>query len=177
MNLQRRFFALIVTLTLAAPVAAQSPRSSTPELEGDLAKLNVPEGHQLSFAVYAEGVQIYRWNGAAWVFVAPDATLYVANQMGVAVLGTHYAGPTWESNSGSKVVATLDQKATPDASAIPWLKLRAVSSEGPGIFDGVTYIQRLYTTGGIAPTKDGTVVGQEARVPYTTFYFFYREHP
>jgi hypothetical protein len=173
--LQRRSFALLLTLTLAMPAAAQSPRGSTPELEGDLAKLNVPEGHQLAFAVYAEGAQIYRWNGTAWVFVAPDAILFAANQKGIGVVGTHYTGPTWESNSGSKVVATLDQKATPDATSIPWLKLRAVSSEGPGIFNGITYIQRLYTTGGIAPSQAGTVVGEETRVPYTTLYFFYRE--
>jgi hypothetical protein len=167
--------ALILLLALAAPASAQSPRSSTPVLEGECEKLNVGEGHHLVFAAYAEGAQIYRWNGTAWMFVAPDAILFAANKRGVGVIGKHYAGPTWESNSGSKVVGTLDQKCTPDATAIPWLKLRAVSSEGPGIFHGITYIQRLYTSGGIVPSQPGAIVGEEARVPYTTLYFFYRE--
>jgi hypothetical protein len=36
-------------------------------------------------------------------------------------------------------------------------------------------IQRVNTVGGIAPSTLGTFVGQEARVPYTTEYFFYWE--
>ena len=63
----------------------------------------------------------------------------------------------------------------PDASAIPWLLLVAVSTEGPGVLDGVTYIQRVNTTGGLAPAVPGTFVGQEADVPYTAEYYFYRE--
>ena len=39
------------------------------------------------------------------------------------VVGIHYGGPTWESLSGSKVVGAVIDRATPDASAIPWLLL------------------------------------------------------
>ena len=42
-----------------------------------------------------------------------------------------------------------------------------------GILDGVTYIQRINTVGGIRPAP-GTVVGEEARIPYTTEYYFYK---
>ena len=38
----------------------------------------------------------------------------------------------------------------------------------------MTFIQRVNTTGGIAPAAPGTTVGEEARVPYTAEYFFYR---
>jgi hypothetical protein len=46
---------------------------------------------------------------------------------------------------------------------------------GLGIFQRTTYIQRVNTTGGLAPADAPTQVGQEARVPYTAEYFFYRE--
>lgn len=55
------------------------------------------------------------------------------------------------------------------------LLLRAVSTEGPGILEQTTYIQRVNTVGGKSPTTAGTTAGQVARVPYTAEYFFYRE--
>jgi hypothetical protein len=140
---------------------------------GDYQNLQVPAGNKVAFHAYAEGVQIYRWDGTSWVFVAPEATLF-ADAGHHGVVGTHYAGPTWESASGSKVVGTVLERATPDPNAIPWLLLQAKTTEGPGIFDQVTYIQRVNTVGGKAPTAPGDYVGQEVRVPYTAEYFFYR---
>ena len=52
--------------------------------------------------------------------------------------------------------------------------IEMLKGEGPGIFQGVTHIQRLYTTGGLAPAEPGDFVGDEARSPYTAWYFFYR---
>jgi len=37
-----------------------------------------------------------------------------------------------------------------------------------------TFIQRINTVGGNAPAAPGTVVGEEANVPYTAEYLFYR---
>ena len=143
-----------------------------PELTGDCAKLQVEAGNKVAYHTYASGVQIYRWNGTAWAFVAPDAALF-ADAGGQGVVGTHYAGPTWESNSGSKVVGAVEQRCTPDPTAIDWLRLKATSSEGPGIFDGITFILRVNTTGGKAPATPGAV-GDVARIPYTAEYYFYR---
>jgi hypothetical protein len=89
-------------------------------------------------------------------------------------VGTHYVGPTWESNSGSKVVGVRVAGCTPDPTAIPWLLLRAVTSEGPGILHRVTFIQRVNTVGGLAPTAPGSEIGEQVEVPYTAEYFFYR---
>ena len=125
------------------------------------------------FHVYATGVQIYRWSGTSWTFVAPEATLS-ADAGGNSTIGIHYAGPTWKSVSGSKVVGSVSQRCTPDATAIPWLSLNVVSSEGPGIFHRVTFIQRVNTVGGLAPSSPGSFTGEEVRVPYTAEYFFYR---
>jgi hypothetical protein len=81
----------------------------------------------------------------------------------------------WESASGSKVVGARDASApSPNANSIPMLLLHAVTAEGPGILARTTYIQRVNTLGGVAPSSPGASVGEQARVPYTAEYFFYR---
>ena len=137
--------------------------------------LRVSDTCRVAFHVYARGVQIYTCNGTAWVFKAPDARLS-ADAGGNGVVGKHYAGPTWESVSGSKVVGSRLQGVTVDSTAIPWLLLKAGIKQGPGIFADVKFIQRVNTTGGLAPTTgcDGSHSGDEAHVPYTAEYYFYR---
>lgn len=136
--------------------------------------VRVPAGNKVVFHAYARGVQIYRWDGTAWVFVAPVATLFGdANYSGQ--VGIHYAGPTWESNSGSKVLGTRVAGCTPDAYSIAWLRLQSVSTNGPGVFNSVTYIQRVNTQGGVAPSFPGASIGTAVEVPYTAEYYFYRE--
>jgi hypothetical protein len=160
-----------VTFALATdePIAA-------PELPAGCEQLAAPAGNEVAYRTYASGVQVYRWNGTAWAFVGPEANLFAsANYRGH--VGTHYVGPTWESNSGSVVVSSGSTAipCTPDPTAIPWLRLTGVTTTGPGIFEGVTFIQRVNTVGGRAPSAPGTTVGQEAKVPYTTEYYFYKE--
>jgi len=131
----------------------------------------VPAGNKVHFHGFGVGVQIYTWNGTSWGTAVPEAILFHAN----GVITIHFAGPTWQSNSGSTVVGALPPKAvTVDTNAIPWLRLDAKNPEGPGIFANTTFIQRVNTTGGKAPSANGTFVGQVARVPYTADYFFYR---
>src|SRR5262245_375002 len=110
----------LLLLAGGAHVAAGDNRA--PDL-GDCQILQAPAGNKVSFHVYAEGDQIYRWNGTSWVFVKPEAVLY-ADEDGDDPVGIHYAGPTWESNSGSKVVGAVLQRCTPDPDAIPWLLLK-----------------------------------------------------
>jgi len=155
--------------------ATRGNDNRVPDL-GECRDLQVPAGNKVAFHVYAEGVQIYRWNGTSWVFEGPEAVLY-ADAGGHGAVGSHYAGPTWESVSGSKVVGTVLERCTPDPDAIDWLLLQARPDEGPGIFHRVTFIQRVNTVGGKAPTDPGDHVGEVARVPYTADYFFYRAHP
>src|SRR6476646_6758058 len=86
----------LVLLLLVAPVGAASGGDNrAPDLT-DYPKLKVPQGHKVAYRAYAEGVQIYRWNGTSWVFQRPEAILY--DYDGEEVVGIHYAGPTWESN-------------------------------------------------------------------------------
>jgi hypothetical protein len=140
---------------------------------GTCTNLQSPAGSKLALHVYATGVQIYRWSGTSWVFVGPSAVLS-ADAGGHSTVGTHYGGPTWESNSGSTVVGTVLDRCTVSTSTIQWLSLTAISSDGPGVFDGVTFIQRVNTVGGLAPTAPGTSVGEMVSVPYTAEYYFYR---
>ena len=133
--------------------------------------LAAPIGSTLVLHAFGIGVQIYHWNGTSWGAATPAATLY-ADAGGTGQVATHFAGPTWQSNSGSTVVGTVANRCTPDPASIAWLSLSAVPT-GDGIFAKVTFIQRLNTIGGNAPATAGTVVGQEARIPYTADYLFY----
>jgi hypothetical protein len=138
--------------------------------------LAVPEGNRFAFSFDAVGVQIYACqasgSGFAWVFQAPEATLYGRSGRSV---GTHYVGPTWEYRDQSKVVAAKVAAFTPDPTAIPALLLQATTHEGDGLMAPVTYIQRLETTGGLAPSTgcDADHVTAVARVDYTATYYFY----
>lgn len=136
-----------------------------------------PAGSELEFGFHAVGVQIYTCTaaaaGPAWVFSAPEADLF--DRRG-AVVVKHYAGPTWEALAdGSKVVGARVAGATADPSAIPWLLLKAASHAGHGRMEQVAFIQRLNTTGGLAPAAgcDAGAVGAVARVPYTADYCFF----
>lgn len=172
-----RLFILLTITGLALQPISVARASDGPELPAQCGSIQVSEDSKLAFHVYARGVQIYRWNGTAWDFVAPRAALFAeANYFGE--VGDHYAGPSWESKSGSKVVARRVQGTgcTPDTTAIAWLLLEKVSTSGSGIFNSVTYIQRVNTTGGTVPAAPGLVVGEVMEVPYTAEYYFYRAH-
>ncbi len=140
-----------------------------PEVPEEIA---VGPTNRVHFHGFAIGVQIYTWDGVSWGRAVPEATLFDAEGNIVAI---HFAGPTWQSNSGSKVVgAVVQPTVTVDTNSIPWVRLAAVSPEGPGIFAETTFIQRVNTVGGKAPSANGAFVGQVARVPYNADYFFYR---
>jgi hypothetical protein len=140
--------------------------------------IEVPDGNKVFLVGHAVGVQIYSCNGAVWGFVAPRANLY--DDRGKLII-THFGGPTWQARDGSKVVGRLD--APPvivDSTAIPWLRLVSASTAaGP---DGdrlvaTTYIQRIATTGGLAPPAaecNATTAGTVAEVPYTADYYFWK---
>src|SRR5256885_16533695 len=117
--------------------------------------LKVPAGQTLALGPPATGVQIYECGATKteparfeWVFKAPEADLF---DLSGKKIGKHYAGPTWESNDGSKVVGEVKARDDgPAPTAIPWLLLAAKSTSGNGVFSRTQSIQRLYTVGGEA---------------------------
>jgi hypothetical protein len=146
--------------------------------------LRTPATEVLSLETAATGVQIYECNARKdeparfeWIFKAPEADLFdsAGNK-----IGKHYAGPTWESNDGSKVVGEVKARDTgPDSSAIPWLLLSAKSTAGAGVFGETKSIQRVRTVGGTAPTEgcSQAQAGKVARVGYKATYYFYVAKP
>jgi hypothetical protein len=141
--------------------------------------LQLPATHSLYLEARADGVQIYRCSRKSdatyeWAFNAPEARL--SDRSGHP-LGKHYAGPTWEALDGSTVVGeTKARDAGPTTTAIPWLLLAAKSHAGSGTFTAANYVQRVATMGGAAPTQGcfESTLGQQARVPYSAVYYFYR---
>ena len=125
----------------------------------------------LAFVVPAKGVQIYECRTAKWVFIAPEAELF--DRAGKKI-GSHYAGPHWESADGSKIAGAVKARAdAPAAGAIPWLLLGTKSVGAEGAFSKVTSIQRVATVGGVAPAGDCAQAGAKARVEYTADYYFF----
>jgi hypothetical protein len=157
---------------LSAPAAAFAREGNTqPEL-GSCDRLAAPEGSTFAFHASATGVPIYRWDGQAWAPVGPSAELY-ADAGYNGLVGTHFAGPRWQSNSGSTVRGEVIDRCVYDANAIPWLTLKGIPESGPGVFAHATFIQRVNTVGGKAPAGSGTL-NQVVEIPYTAEYYFYR---
>lgn len=145
------------------------------------AEIAVPEGHKPTFMAKAKGVQVYECaageGGAlAWKLHAPKADLL--DDSG-AVIGSHFGGvdkgmppgPYWEAKDGSRVHAGKPANA-PHEGSIPLLRLEAVDVSGTGVFAKVSFVQRLDTAGGVAPTGACTA-GQTTEVPYTATYYFF----
>jgi hypothetical protein len=140
-----------------------------------------PPAQHAMLTATGKGVQIYICQqvatGPQWVFQAPEATL---TDPSGKTIGTHGAGPIWRSKDGSSVKGDLLQKsASPEATAIPWLLLKAVSVSGSGVMTKVEFIRRSNTHGGIAPTTgcDAPRLNTISRVPYTATYTFYSAKP
>ena len=130
------------------------------------------EGHVLP----GNGVQDYQCNatGTAWTFLHPEATLTAAD--GTPIIH-HFAGPTWQSlDDGSSVQGTTIASRPSPKGAIPWLLLAAKNNtlgpHGGDMLFPTTYIQRVHTTGGVAPATPCTPNVVQA-VPYTADYIFY----
>ena len=78
-------------------------------------------------------------------------------------------------------IASSSNPGFVESGAIPWLLLQVVGAQdGPTGGDKLsetTFIQRLNTSGGVAPSTGCTLstdVGKKKLVPYTADYFFYK---
>ena len=123
-------------LTPLTQVAQAKPQA--PAVPSNIA---VAAGNKVFFATHAIGVQIYPCNatatGYAWGASTPRANLY--NRYG-KLIGTHFAGPSWQLKNGSTVVGSVVDRATVDATAIPWLLLSATPTSA-GHLKRTTFIQ------------------------------------
>src|SRR5262245_29794595 len=156
--------------------SASLPRPSVPD------PIAVPDGHDVAYVGHATGVQIYECvldatGSGAWKLRAPSAELTdadgdFADHFGGIDAGLP-AGPYWKSvRDGSRVHAG-SAVSSPNPGAIPFLRLQALDAAGNGVMSRVAFIQRLATTGGVAPTDACTSPDQRAEVPYTADYYFF----
>jgi hypothetical protein len=142
-------------------------------------QLKAPAGEEVVLQVHAAGAQIYTCQPGTdskfvWTLKAPEAEL--RDQQG-AIIGRHYAGPTWKHKDGSEVtgkaVARVD---SPDSNAIPWLLVTATGHSGEGVLSRVTSIQRIHTQAGLPPRAADCNASQqnvEVKSDYTADYYFY----
>jgi len=83
---------------------------------------------------------------------------------------------------GSKVTGKQQAVAPSPAGNIPMQLVKAEPAMGKGMMEGVTYIQRVNTKGGVAPAPTdptnpcnaSTVGKQQARVDYKADYYFWK---
>ena len=173
-----RWLAAVVAVA-ATLVTAQGALALTPPTVP--AAIKVPAGNVLFLVGHARGAQVYSCTNTggtiAWTLRTPAATLYDGAGRSIIL---HYAGPTWRAHDGSAVVAArVDGAPAPLPNTIPWLLLKATSTT-PGstgnLLTPTTYIQRINTTGGVAPATgcDAAHVGATTAVFYTADYYFYR---
>ncbi len=163
--------ALALIASLAVAAFAQTPAEVTP-----------PAGNKAVMTLSATGDLTYECRAVAdkpgafaWTFAGPNAKLWDATKKEV---GKYYAGPTWESADGSKVTGKQLAVAPGAAGAIPLQLVQAAPSTGTGAMSDVTYIQRLKTVGGIAPTSPACAaanVGAKTTVPYSADYVFFKK--
>jgi hypothetical protein len=170
-----------VVLALSVPVLLPGlAYADSPTPPNVPTTIKVPAGNVPFLLGHATGTQNYACQlgttggGYAWTFVAPSATLPDDKGKGKEIM-THFAGPTWQTTSGSTVKAAGDASVPSRTGSIDWLRLRATSTT-PGQLIGTTYIQRVITTGGLPPSASCTHANEDQviKVPYTADYYFYK---
>ena len=129
--------------------------------------------------LYASGVQRYacQANGT-WLFTDPVAELYEPARS--KAVGSHYLNfatgrPVWEYKDGSTVEAARRASAPAGPGNIAALLLEAVTTtagDDGDRFAKTTWVQRLNTSGGVAPAG-ACAPGAVIAVPYTTDYVFW----
>jgi Protein of unknown function (DUF3455) len=141
----------------------------------------------------------------AWRLFTPEATLFSDDPSDPKQLTTHFFSPnpdelntdaftdfhpiraTWQSSQDTSSVwartVVAGDAVTVTLGAIPWLKLTAVGvqngPDGGDVLAKTTFVQRVNTSGGVAPPADTCdslqEVGRQAFRPYTADYIFYTD--
>jgi hypothetical protein len=170
-----------IVLALVAAFLPLSPALAViAEPAGIAPGIRASADEEPAFMLSADGAQIFQCKARlnapetyAWLFTAPDVTLYDGPRSVARMASPNL----WESTDDRSSVAGIvrgTQAAGTDN--LPWLLMRASPIGDTGIFSGVTSIQRVNTTGGVAPANgcDADHAGAEVRVPFRAEYYFYK---
>jgi hypothetical protein len=167
--------AVLLSACSTAPMSTMSSvdNATLPE------PVRVPAGQKVRLVTTGVGEITYECREKAtaagqfeWAFVAPVATLYDRDRRS---LGKYYAGPTWEASDGSKITGKQVAIAPASPGSIPMQLVKTEPAVGAGAMNGVSYIQRVNTKGGVAPAMacDAAGKGKRQQVAYEADYVFY----
>lgn len=177
---------LKTSLAVAAALAlsACAANMSAPMMYSQAAlpdAVKVPAGHKVAMETVGAGDITYECRAKKdmagqfeWVFVGPDAKLM--DRAGKQV-GRYYGPPaTWESMDGSKFTGAQLAVAPGGTGNIPLQLVKANPVTGMGAMQGVTYVQRVATMGGVAPAMACAAgnTGAKQIVKYQADYIFYK---
>jgi hypothetical protein len=186
--------ALAIAFTSSQPHPAHANHVTLPSAP---AHIQVEAGNKAFLEGHAVGTQNYIClpsdSDVAWILFGPQATLFNDDDKQII---THFLSPnphengtlraTWQHSRDTSSVWAMAIETSSDPAfvapgAIPWLLLKVVGAQdGPTDGDKLsetTFIQRLNTTGGVAPSTgctQSTDIGKRVFVPYTADYFFYK---
>jgi len=195
--------AAVLAAAVAVPKAAHANVITVPPVP---AAVKVDAPNEVFLVGHAQGTQNYvclpSGSGVAFVLFTPEATLF--NDDGDKALITHFFSPnpdekntnpalaaigpiraTWQGSKDSSTVWAAASGSSTDAAfvalnSVPWVRLTAVGwgfgPDGGDLLSHVTFVQRLNTLGGVAPSTGCATtadIGHLAFMPYTADYFFY----
>lgn len=189
--------AAALAFTISSPQPAYADDVITPPPVP--ANIQVPAGNVPYLVGHAAGTQNYVClpfgDTFRYTLFTPQATLFNDDMEEIM---THYFGPNpdeggtiraaWQHSQDTSTVwgqvmpgnSSTDPKYVAPG-AIAWLLVTIVGDQaGPTGGDKLTqttYIQRVNTSGGVAPStgcSSASNIGNQAFVPYTTDYYFYK---
>jgi Protein of unknown function (DUF3455) len=182
-KLSRRMLKSTFTLVAVAGLAACGTASMAPSFTQDALPqaVKVPAGHRVAWETVGVGEITYECRAKAnmadafeWVFVGPKADL--KSRKGDKV-GLYFGPPaTWAGTDGSNITGTQVAVAPAQAGSIPLQLVKANPANGSGVMQGVSYIQRVATKGGVAPALPCAApsVGSRQIVQYQADYIFWK---
>jgi hypothetical protein len=187
-----------IAFTLALPHAAQAQSITPPPVPIDIEVAPPDQVFLLGRGVGTQNYECQPVNSLGrvdWVLFTPQATLF--GELNEQLI-THFFSPNpeeggivrvaWQDSRDTstvwgKLIASSDDANFVKAGAIPWLKIDVKNTgfqngpTGGDTLSKTTFIQRLNTDGGAAPSTGcdrPTDIGKKEFVPYAADYFFYR---
>jgi hypothetical protein len=156
---------------VAAPAApaAFGPGSRQVAIPGIPAAIKPPKGARpLGAYLVTSGTQTYKCTGGIFTGAStPEAQL-----VGTGGRIHHFGGPSWQSERDGSLVTATKTAESPRTGTIPELLLTIDKHTGSGILSNAAYINRLFTSGGVAPAGACTD-GDTKAVDYKSVYVFW----
>ncbi|GGQ75181.1 DUF3455 domain-containing protein [Couchioplanes azureus] len=162
----------VTAVSVQASAAEQALPRPRPSVSATPSPITPPPGvRRIGAYRVISGTQTYTCN-AGGAFAGPSVPEAMLAGTGGRV--HHFAGPSWQSERDGSLVKAAKVGELPRPGTIPELLLEVTSHAGPadGILADAAYIQRLSTSGGVAPARACTP-GETVAVPYGARYVFW----